>query len=281
MVAAWDGGETPWRQGLALSRESAIALGLFAEADADSKLAIIISHDCDLPKDPAVEPDVEIVVAKRPTDSNHGNFTQPKNPRRLRVPYEISGEQTWFELLATDKRAIVKEQLIGHVPDPKVVLDKNGKAVLRRWLGARYNRSAFPNEFEDRLKKHTSLAKFLGKIVEPLNDHLVGVYFDLDDGEEIERKGKSDLYGLHITLVYRADVDPTVALEAAEKAATEIDEMFRKECFVGDDWQWIQLHGCEVASDEVWSVAAARRTMTWHFDHMSFPQNGEAGVLPD
>lgn len=153
--------------------------------------------------------------------------------------------------------------------------------MLRRWLGARYNRSAFPNEFEDRLKKHTDIAKKLARIVEPLSDHLVGVYFDLDDGEELERNGKSDLYGLHITLVYRADVDAMVAVDVADKAATAIEDVFRRVCFVDDDWEWIQFHGCEVTSEEVWSVAAARRTMTWHFDHMSFPANGEPGVLPD
>jgi hypothetical protein len=281
MAAAWDGAGTPWRQGLALSRESSIALGLFAATDAESKLAIVISHDCDLPKDPKVEPEIEIIVATRPADANHGNFTQMKNPRRLRISYEISGERIWFELLATNKRAISKELLIGHMPDPNTALDKNARAVLRRWLGARYNRAAFPNEFEDRRKKHTSLAKNLGQFVEPLSDLLVGVHFDLDDGQETERNGQADLYGLHITLVYRGDdEDPEAALRAAEKAATEIAEMFRKECFVEDDWQWIRLHGCDVSSDEVWSVAAARRTMTWHFDYMSFPPSGDAGVLP-
>jgi len=138
MAAAWDGAETTWRQGLALRRESATALDLFAEADADSKLAIVISHDCDLPKDPKVEPNIEIIVATRPADANHGNFTQMKNPRRLRIPYEISGEKIWFELLAADKRAISKELLIGHEPDPNTALDKNAKAVLRRWLGDSY-----------------------------------------------------------------------------------------------------------------------------------------------
>src|SRR5262249_47542853 len=183
------------------------------------------------------------------------NFTQTKNPRRLRLPYEVFGEKTWFELLATQKLSVSKEALVGHAPDANVALDKNGKAVLRRWLGARYNRSAFPNEFEDRLKKHTGLAKNLENIVEPLSDHLVGVYFDLDDGEELKRSGKSDLYGLHITLVYRVDEDPGAALNAAEKAATTVIETFRKECFVDGDWQWVQLHGCEVRSEAVWSLA--------------------------
>ena len=46
-MAEW-GRDTPWRQGHALTSKSSAALGLVPAEAADSKLAIVISHDCDL-----------------------------------------------------------------------------------------------------------------------------------------------------------------------------------------------------------------------------------------
>ena len=61
-MAEW-GLDTPWRQGHTLTSKSSVALGLIPAEAADSKLAIVISHDCDLAQPPGSESQVEIIVA--------------------------------------------------------------------------------------------------------------------------------------------------------------------------------------------------------------------------
>jgi hypothetical protein len=50
--------------------------------------------------------------------------------------------------------------------------------------------------------------------------HLVAIFFDVDEGRELERKGPDDRYMLGIDLLYTTESDPVAALSAAEQAAS-------------------------------------------------------------
>jgi hypothetical protein len=162
-MAEW-GRDTPWRQGSALTSKSTVALGLIPEEAADSKLAIVISHDCDLAQLPGSESQVEIIVAHR-IDVGDGNCTHAKSSPRLHLPYRISGQTTWWELLAPSKTSISKEALADHAPDGDAFLDGKSEAILRKWLGSRYNRGSFADEFVERLAKH--IGDRITKVVKP------------------------------------------------------------------------------------------------------------------
>jgi hypothetical protein len=266
-MAAWDR-DTPWRQGNALTNESSVALGVVRAENAGSAIAVVISHDCDLAQSPETEPSVEIIVAKR-IDAANGNFTHAKNSRRLHVAYTVDGTTTYFDMQAQGKREIKKDDLVEYEPSPTIVIKPKDRSILQRWLAARYRRAAFPEEFERRLND-TGVSKRIAKILEPLGRHLVAVFFDVDDGEERERKGAEDLYALRIDLLYSTENDPAAALEAAEKAAATIAAAFRDRCLdPGAGWKWIELVGCEPISDEAMTYAMSTQLKRWNMDYLS------------
>lgn len=278
-MTAWDGRNTTWRQGLALSSESSAALGLIPSGAAGSKLAIVVSHDCDLPQMPGDEPNVEVIIAERLVKEN-GNCTNGKNSRLLHLPFEISGVTTWFALSAPAKTSIAKDALASHTAERNAVLEQKNRAILRRWLGARYNRSAFPNEFENRLKD-TKLGDRISDIVKPSSSHIIAVYFDLDEGEEFERIGEADLYDLAIFLVYVTEEDEPAARGAAESAAERIQEAFRKKCCDAEgEWRWIKLAGCYAIADDAMTFRESQFLSPANLDHLSFRGDGEPDPMP-
>jgi hypothetical protein len=124
-----------------------------------------------------------------------------------------------LELLASGKEEISKDRFAGHLPNAGLEVAPNNLSILQRWLAARYRRAAFPNEFEDRHRK-TGVGERIKKTVEPLGMHLVAIFFDVDEGRELERKGPDDRYMLGIDLLYTTESDPVAALSAAEQAAS-------------------------------------------------------------
>jgi hypothetical protein len=266
-MADWNR-DTPWRQGHVLTNESSVALGVVRAEDAETALAIVISHDCDLAQEPETEESVEIIVANR-IDVANGNFTHAKNSRRLHLECSIDEAPTYLDMQAQHKTGIKKAALADHAPAANVVVKPEDRSILQRWLAARYRRSAFPDEFERRLND-TGVTKRITKIVEPLGKYLVAVFFDVDEGVERDRKGEKDLYILRIDLLYSTEDDPAAAQEAAEKAATAIEAAFRERCFdAATGWKWIELLGCVPISDEAMTYAMSTQLKRWNMDYLS------------
>lgn len=276
-MAAWDR-HTLWRQGHALTNEAAVTLGLVRVEEVANAVAMVVSHDCDLTQSPEVEPAIEIIVGGRIPAAN-GNFTHAKNPRRLHLPCAENGVTMYLDLRATDKRGIPKDRLAGHLPNGSMELSPEDRSVLQRWLAARYRRAAFPDEFESRLRE-TGVDERIKKIVEPLGTHLIAIFFDVDEGRDLERKAADDLYVLRIDLLYSTERDPVVALNAAEQAASAILAAFRERCFVaGKGWEGIELVSCEPISDEVMTYAMSTQLKKWSADYLSLRADPIAGPM--
>jgi hypothetical protein len=266
-MAAWNR-DTAWRQGHVLTNESSVALGLVRPEDAGGSLVMIISHDCDLVQTPDTEPVVEVVVARR-IEAANGNFTHAKNSRRLHLECTIDGVGTYLDMQAQAKTRVDKQALADHEPDGHVLVRPQDRSILQQWLAARYRRAAFPDEFDRRLKD-TGVAARIAKIVEPLGQYLVALFFDVDEGEERNRKGEKDLYGLRIDILYSTEHDPVASQEAAEKAAAAIAAAFRERCFdAASGWKWIELVGCEPISDEAMPYAMSVQLKRWNMDYLS------------
>ena len=230
-MAEWDR-RTPWRQGHVLTAETVAALQLVPGEEATHHLVVIVSHDCDLAQDPSSEPIVEVIVGHR-VNSLDGNFTHGKNPRRLHIAAVDSGAAICIELMATARRPIRKQDLAGHLPSATVLLDPASRNVLQHWLAARYRRSAFPDSFDSYLIE-TGVARRMAKILEPLGNHIIAVFFDVDEGVEREHQNADDPFTLSIDLLYSTDTDPTAAETAAHTAADAIAEAFRDVASTGD-----------------------------------------------
>ena len=91
----------------------------------------------------------------------------------------------------------------------------------------------------------------LSKILKPAGKHICAIFFDVDDGEEVQRNESEDTYGLAVILLYpsqpNSQESETVALKVKEQIETAFKELFFNENNSGRE---IELLDCMVMSDE-------------------------------
>lgn len=281
-VANWER-NNPWRQGQLLSAETVVAFGLHGDTSPDQVAAVVISHDCDLAQTPSVEPAVEVIVG-RFVDKVDGNYTHCKNLRRLHVVVTDGDRSRIVELDASRRVHLPKvaanadePRVLEHLPSAAIRMDAAQRNILQRWLAARYRRSAFPDEFDRRLRVETGVAERLASVFKSAGHEISGVFFDVDDGSEKTRHGPDDPYELRITLLYSTESDPETAEREAETAAARVREIFDTRCRPkkGDirPWQWIELVDVNVVSDHALSYAQSVQLMKWQADHISLRED--------
>ncbi len=155
--------------------------------------------------------------------------------------------------------------------------------MLQRWLAARYRRAAFPDEFDRRFKDETGVAERLARVFKDSGNHVPAVFFDIDGHEDLRRNGPDEPFEVFITLLYATNVDPTEAESAASTAAKRIEEIFKSRCTVDRAgtkvWQWIELQGVEVISDQALTYADSLQLTQWHADHISLRSEPEQPML--
>jgi hypothetical protein len=274
MAAIWTR-NTPWRQGHVLTAEAIQALGLSHPETPDSTCVVVISHDCDLANDALqMEPDVEVIVGRH-LPKGDGNYFWAKAPRTLHVDVLQNDIATVVELVATAKRLIPKQALAAFFPDVSHSFPSKSLPALRSWLGVRYNRAAFPDQFVDRLFQ-SKVDKRLAKIIEPVGNLLSAVYFDVDGGKEIDHSDGSP-YELKIVLAYPPGDDPEQAADEVGKLEIEIAELFEKKHFdqATGEWNGIALKACMSISEDDLRVSRARLLTQWRLEYMTLKTDEE------
>lgn len=263
-----------WRQGDILSDEAVAICGLgSADGSSEPVYAVVISHDCDLAASESKEPNAEVIMGKRVRKLGRDSFA--KTARRLQIEYQSADGLVVLELSATEKIPVSKANLSTCAPRRDIVLDKQGHNILQKWLAARYRRAAFPEVFEARLRspqmpgKETFLDRIEG-ILEAGGDHIRGLLFDLDEGEDMERVAPADTYQLGIVVLYNSLRDEPAAAAVASNAAEELERLFA-EAFESQtgEWQGICLTYCDPMSDNAITVAQSENFKEWRLEHMS------------
>lgn len=266
---------TPWRQGHVLDADATKVLGLSNSKDAAATTVIVVSHDCDLANDDLnVEPNVEVIVGRLVASPADGNFTWGKSPRTLHITMERDGVPVTVELVSTNKQQVSKQDLAQVDPEMAFSLDGKGLGVLRSWLGARYNRSAFPDAFVKRMET-TKLDEKLAKALKPHGELISFVNFDIDSGKNIERQ-ENDPYELSIVLVYPPGDDPDVAAEEADKAAEAIKKICEERLKAKTD---IVLKRCIAISEDDIPISQARVLMQWSLEYMTHKADDHPGPV--
>lgn len=261
--------DTPWRQGHLLDHDAIEALGLtLPDLPVEQHAVVVASHDCDLAQSPHAEPLVEIIVG-RMIERSDGNYTYAKTARKLHV--QFSGNANfWGDLVATAKFSVPKSELCRFSPRTDAVLDAENRSIFQLWLASRYRRSAFPDEFEQRLKDSKLDAK-ISRVLKPHGESITGIFFDVDGGDEVKRDGPLDTYRLEIYVLYGDAPDPGAAAQIAETIATEIATAFEAKLISTKDgmWQQIELASCEAISEAALSYQSFRQLKRWRLDHLS------------
>ena len=154
-----------------------------------------------------------------------------------------------------------------------------GHRGCHSWLGVRYNRGAFPDNFVTRMKRRPGVEERMVKILKP-HKEITAVYMNLDDGENIERP-PNEAYALSIILAYTPDPEPDAATDAAEAAATAIEKRFYEKCHdkKSGEWQHLKLVTCVPLSEDDLTVRQQRLLREWKLEHVSLKAEGGARYL--
>jgi hypothetical protein len=272
--------DTDWRQGDLLTREAAATFGLVDVTD-HAHRAVVITHDCDLPHES--EHCVEVIVAELIVKEDP-QFSYAKHPRRLHLAYEgIDAAPLILELRHGDRRSVPKGDFAKRaVKDYSLALPIDAKRALKQWLAARYGRPAFPNAFEERLRKLSgkrTVEQLIAKILEPDAKYLVGLFFDLGEQRGTEAvEGKP--YALSVSVVYDANEGGADARTAAERVATRLRELFEKTYGKPDVATEIALDACEAVADTYLTLADLRRVDQWRLEYISLRDGEQGDFLP-
>lgn len=263
--------DTPWRQGHVLSKAAIETLKFQNVEASDDLVCVVVSHDCDLANGVQQEPNLEVIVGHWVAKAD-GNYTSSKNARRLHLEFQRGETAVIAELDASKKTPVSKSELASFSPDDNFILSAHGRNILERWLAARYRRSAFPDEFGRRLSD-SGLISRITKIMGRHGAFVRAIFFDLDEGQQVERRSPDDLYALDIYLVYSTDDDPDRAQNEAATAAAEIKDAFASKLNKKDGWELIELRDCMPISDEAITVKHAAQLKEWRLEHLSLREN--------
>jgi hypothetical protein len=264
------GRDSAWRQGDLLIETDARALEIPFGEDVQRRV-VVVSHDCDLANDK--EPVVECIIADV-VDQIDPSLARARNVRRLHLAYTTEdGQQLVLELRHNAWHEVPTERFdeVAERPDAPIELHADEKRALKQWLAARYGRPAFPNAFENRLrKKHRgkTVEYLTGKILEPHNEHLVGVFFDLDAARSIDLN-EGNPYFLRIAIAYDASEGGREARLAAEEVAKEITELFESVYGKAGEAKEIALESCVAVADTHLTLADLRRIDQWRVEYIS------------
>jgi hypothetical protein len=110
----------------------------------------IISQDCDIASVECKEPYVDVIAGDR-IDRASSEYLNTRNPRCL----HLLAETAVISFSIHDKFRIPKEALAGVIQDEAMQLPSDQRDILRRWVGRRYLRAAFPGAFNKRLATGT------------------------------------------------------------------------------------------------------------------------------
>lgn len=266
--------ETPWRQGHVLPLEAVQTLGLNHPKGPEATCVVVTSHDCDLAiDDMRFEPDVEVIVGCLQSEPN-GNFSWAKSPRTLHVEVTHDDAAVFIELVATSKCLVPKKELAAFVPDAAWSMSGQALSTLRSWLAVRYNRVAFPDPFVDKLTD-SKVKTGLAKLIEPIHKNLSAVYFDVDNGQELDRSDGS-AYELKIVLVYPPGEYPEETADEIDKLVVKVEGLFAKRHYEKDTdkWNGVHLKSCMAISEDDLPVSRAKLLNEWRYEHMTLKDEG-------
>lgn len=270
--------ETEWRQGHVLTPEGASALGLVSDRGPENTYVVVVSHDCDIACSDEREPFVEVIVGFR--IDRLGGDTHAKTARRLHLAFRSGGAEVPVELNVVAKVSCPKGAVLQFSPSADMALSPESLVTLQYWLASRYHRAAFADEFENRLKARPGrLDRKIATALDDAGKHILAVFFDVDEGQEVKRDGPNDVYMLRVTILYDSSEDEPAAYKAAQAAAATIEDAFEQAFFADGRWRNIQLLSCEPISDSVMTVAQSRVLKRWRLDHMSLEEEPQQPML--
>lgn len=239
----------------------------------DGTLGVLISHDCDIAAESSVEPVIEWIPAT--AASTDGSKTYGKNPRILELSCGVNTDsENCLHFDVRGKTTLDKQHFFQNAVLFEQQFSADQLVILRRWLSARYGRSAFPDAFESAMDRVRSKVDELSK---KSGGGIRALYFDVDDGHMTERATEDDPYELLVYVVYPMETP----IKTAEDFAAKLSAIFSKKFKTNGEWNGIELVSCDAICEDNFSLLLANSTKTWRVDHRSLAAPGAAAPEPD
>lgn len=257
-----------WRQGSFVLAEELQKFGFEFPGEGNVEYCVVISHDCDISRSEELEPNIEVMPIRQ-IESCSGESTRGKNPRKLHIEVDYlfedgdGSEKRLFELLASQKRLVRKDALLEISPLSELLLSPTQKAALQLWLAKRYRRSAFPDKFNERLRK-SGVDKKMLKQLGRSKGAIIEVFFDLGDMVEEELSDDDECYPLTIIILY--DPDEAGADGIAVELASAWSSMFRAKFKDGGRWREIELKDVLKISTSAFTFDQILKVRAWSND---------------
>ena len=139
----------------------------------EKSFCVVITQDCDIVHEKTEEePFIEFIVGNFSEDKSCKNG---KNPRKL----HLENNRHILEFIIHNRFFVRKDSLARFkFPDVLFELTSDNKKVLQKWLGNRYVRAAFPDEFNKRLK-NAKVEKITEKGISSKVSH---IFFEVEKG---------------------------------------------------------------------------------------------------
>lgn len=269
---------TLWRQGSILEFEHAHQLGLVTEESKNERI-VVISHDCDIPSDK--ETIVEVIKGHVVTKSN-SMYEGAKHQRTIHINYEVDGGASeCIELEIKNKYSIDKELFssIALNPNQSLSISLSEKRSLKQWLAARYGRPAYPNAFENRLKKTQRIGKkdrslewIIADKISPVSQYIVGIFFDLGEERNSELETNEPYY-LSISIVYDIQKWGFDAKTKSEALSKEIKDFFHSVYGMPHEATEIALEECQAISSHQMTLSDLMKVDQWRVEYISINED--------
>lgn len=188
-----------WKQGSLLGRDDCQHVLPEELFDEDVLFALLLNQDCDIVRDEGTEPALEFIPC-RLLDKVNGNFLHGRNPRTFHI--DVEGGRVAFSIDIRERCFISKEDVASLEPTPLTpALEPTTVSAITQWLGKRYTRSAFPDEFNRRWSSGAKKLDRLGK--KQVSKPVTAVYVALEPADE--ELGDGEEYELYVYVAYRDD----------------------------------------------------------------------------
>lgn len=254
-----------WRQGSIASQADNAALlrasidRIPAQGEALSRL-VVITQDCDLVGQAAVEPFVELILCKETTKAKP-LYLNGRNPRLLHL--QANGPQKaslWLEFSIHDRFRVRKEDMANFTPDKRTRLEAQDVRLLKGWIARRYTRPAFPDAFNRRL---ASIDRRLETLFKSQDGRIVtGIFVEVPDEEYAVGRA----YDIAVRLTARAQAwDDHELRRTLERFEERLSSIL-------DDCDGISLSDVRTLPEEDLTLAHLRRLKRLDKDYRSLPE---------
>lgn len=242
--------------------------------EAESTLAVVASHDCDIAASEQTDPFVEFFPL-RPVKKLNSKKTHGRNARSLQIEAHSGSERErrLFEIDASSRIAIPKPELWDRNFERPYSITPLQLDELTDWLAARYRRAALPNNFERRYKR---VKDDFWSLICGFNHVISTVLFIFNEGQELIDLEDQVPYTFSIILVHR-DSESSLFAELTASVERLFEERFSPASCKEDSG--LELRRCIAASEDELSVANYRRGIRHRIDWLSYESEPAGAIL--